>query len=194
MDPVSMESMFVPEPVMSLAIKSKAKGNDPAFGKALARFSKEDPTFRVHTDLESKETIISGMGELHLQIYVERMLREYKVDCEVGQPRVAYRETVGKSARFEYLHRKQTGGSGQYAKVMGTLEPYDTELLGLDGNDFVNKTVGGSVPPQFITACEKGFLDAAERGPLIGHPLKGVRMILDDGDSHPVDSSEMAFR
>lgn len=194
MDPVTMESMFVPEPVMSLAISTKKKGSDPSFGKALQRFSKEDPTFRVHTDDESKQTIISGMGELHLQIYVERMSREYGVECDVGQPQVAYRETIMAKTPFTYLHKKQTGGSGQYAKVEGYLEPYETESIGADSNVFKDETVGGSVPPQYISACEKGFHDAAERGPLIGHPLKGVRMVLNDGDAHSVDSSEMAFR
>eukprot|EP00019_Armaparvus_languidus_P002965 CAMPEP_0168605710 /NCGR_PEP_ID=MMETSP0420-20121227/16142_1 /TAXON_ID=498008 /ORGANISM="Pessonella sp." /LENGTH=666 /DNA_ID=CAMNT_0008645245 /DNA_START=200 /DNA_END=2197 /DNA_ORIENTATION=- len=194
-DMLAMESMFVPEPVMSLSIKSKSQGNDPQFGKALNRFSKEDPTFRVHTDEESQETIISGMGELHLEIYVERMKREYNVDVVTGKPRVAYRETITKTGKFDYQHKKQTGGAGQYARVIGHLEPLEGEdgAVGPESNDFENKTVGGSVPPQYISACEKGFREATTRGPLIGHPMCNVRMVLTDGDSHSVDSSEMAF-
>jgi elongation factor G len=189
----AMESMFVPEPVMSLAIKPKAK-NDPNFGKALLHFTQEDPTFRVETDVESKETIISGMGELHLQIYTEIMRRDYGVETITGQPRVAFRESVGKKGTFETQLKKQTGGSGQYAKVIGFVEPHASSSIGIDSNVFENHTVGGSIPPNFIPACEKGFRDACLKGPLIGHPLKGVRMVVNDGASHVVDSSEMAFR
>jgi elongation factor G len=189
----AMESMFVPDPVMSLAIKPKAK-NDVNFGKALLHFTQEDPTFRVETDPESKETIISGMGELHLQIYTEIMKRDYGCETITGQPRVAYRESVGKKGTFETQLKKQTGGSGQYAKVIGFVEPHATNSIGPDSNVFENATVGGSVPPNFVPACEKGYRDACLKGPLIGHPLKGVRMVLTDGASHVVDSSEMAFR
>jgi elongation factor G len=189
----AMESMFVPDPVMSLAIKPKAK-NDVNFGKALLHFTQEDPTFRVETDQESKETIISGMGELHLQIYTEIMKRDYNCETITGQPRVAYRESVSKKGTFDTQLKKQTGGSGQYAKVIGFVEPHATSSIGPDSNVFENHTVGGSVPPNFVPACEKGFRDACLKGPLIGHPIKGVRMVLTDGASHVVDSSEMAFR
>ncbi|CAM9422944.1 unnamed protein product, partial [Choristocarpus tenellus] len=162
---LAMTSMFVPEPVMSLAIKPKKdgkKGGDFAdkFSKALARFTKEDPTLRVHTDLESKQTIISGMGELHLDVYVERLKREYSVDCEVGQPQVNYRETITQKISFNYLHKKQTGGSGQFARVMGYIEPIPLDMKDKDGEpvnfEFLNRVVGMSIPPEFITSCEKG--------------------------------------
>lgn len=189
----TMTSMYVPEPVISLSINPVGR-ETPNFSKALNRFQKEDPTFRVHVDSESKETIISGMGELHLQIYVERMKREYNVECTTGKPRVAFRETLTQPAKFNYTHKKQSGGAGQFGRVIGTIEPMQTDPETGKDVGFENRVVGGNIPTNFIPACEKGFLDALEKGPLIGHPVNGVKMILEDGAAHSVDSSEMAFR
>lgn len=189
----SMTSMFVPEPVISLAIKPEGK-ETPNFSRALNRFQKEDPTFRVHLDKESKETIISGMGELHLEIYVERMRREYNVACSTGKPRVAFRETIMQRADFNYTHKKQTGGAGQFARVIGYIEPMEyNEDLGRDV-DFVNIVMGGNVPTNFIPAVEKGFYEALEKGSLSGNPITGCCFVLKDGAFHAVDSSELAFR
>ncbi|TFK62629.1 elongation factor G, mitochondrial [Pluteus cervinus] len=190
----SMTSMFVPEPVISLAIKAKGI-ETPNFSRALNRFQKEDPTFRVHLDAESKETIISGMGELHLEIYVERMRREYNVDCITGKPRVAFRETISQRSAFNYTHKKQTGGAGQYAKVIGYIEPIDKmdEETGKDVA-FENVVMGGSIPTNFIPAVEKGFYEALEKGTLSGNQITGCRLVLQDGAFHAVDSSELAFR
>jgi elongation factor G len=186
---LAMTSMFVPEPVISLSVKpvdNKAQDN---MSKALHRFTKEDPTFRVTLDPESGETIISGMGELHLDVYVERMKREYSAEVETGAPQVAYREAISRRADFEYVHKKQTGGSGQYAKVAGYIEPLD------EGDyEFVNEIYGGSIPTEYIPACDKGFRSAIEKGRLIGFPIVRVRAVLTDGNSHAVDSSDMAFR
>ncbi|GAA5813733.1 Elongation factor G, mitochondrial [Mucor flavus] len=189
----TMTSMYVPDPVISLSLTPKGK-ESPNFSKALNRFQKEDPTFRVHIDSESKETIISGMGELHLQIYVERMKREYNVECLTGKPRVAFRETITQAAKFNYTHKKQSGGSGQYGRVMGQLEPMEKDEETGKDISFENRVIGGNIPSNFIPACEKGFNDALDKGPLIGHPVNGVRMVLEDGASHAVDSSELAFR
>jgi elongation factor G len=186
----SMSSMFVPEPVMSLSIKPKNNNALPQFSKAIARFQREDPTFRVHFDAESEQTIISGMGELHLEVYVERMRREYKVDCETGPPQVAYRETVSKHVEFDHLLKKQTGGAGDYARVVGWMEPTGN----LDGNHFEEQVVGMSIDEKFLFACEKGFNLACEKGPLIGHKVLGTRMVINDGATHMTDSSEMAFK
>lgn len=186
----SMTSMFVPEPVISLAIKPKNAKDGNNFSKAMARFQREDPTFRVHFDSESEETIISGMGELHLEVYVERMRREYKVDCETGQPQVAYRETVGKHVDFDHLLKKQTGGSGDYARVAGWMEPTSD----LSKNVFEEQIVGGAISEKFLFACEKGFMQACEKGPLIGHKVLGTSMVINDGATHMTDSSEMAFK
>lgn len=189
----SMTSMFVPEPVISLAIKPEGK-ETPNFSRALNRFQKEDPTFRVHLDKESKETIISGMGELHLEIYVERMRREYNVACTTGKPRVAFRETITQRAEFNYTHKKQTGGAGQFARVIGYIEPMEySEDLGRDV-DFVNVVMGGNVPTNFIPAVEKGFYEALEKGSLSGNLITGCCFVLKDGAFHAVDSSELAFR
>lgn len=189
----SMTSMFVPEPVISLAIKPEGK-ETPNFSRALNRFQKEDPTFRVHLDKESKETIISGMGELHLEIYVERMRREYNVACTTGKPRVAFRETITQRAEFNYTHKKQTGGAGQFARVIGYIEPMEySEDLGRDV-DFVNIVMGGNVPTNFIPAVEKGFYEALEKGSLSGNLITGCCFVLKDGAFHAVDSSELAFR
>jgi elongation factor G len=186
---LAMTSMFVPEPVISLSVKpvdSKAQDN---MSKALHRFTKEDPTFRVTLDQESGETIISGMGELHLDVYVERMKREYSAEVATGAPQVAYREAISRRADFEYVHKKQTGGSGQYAKVAGYIEPLD------EGDyEFVNEIYGGSIPTEYIPACDKGFRSAIEKGRLIGFPIVRVRAVLTDGNSHAVDSSDMAFQ
>ena len=189
----AMTSMRVPEPVMSLAITPKVR--DPAFGKALNRFQKEDPTFRVNVDPESGQTIISGMGELHLEVYVERMKREYKVEAEVGRPRVNYREAITRPAEFDYLHKKQSGGQGQYGRVVGRIEPLpEATGAGADAFEFVNAMVGSAISPGFIVAIEKGFREAVQSGALIGHPVQGVRVTLTDGASHAVDSSELAFK
>ncbi|KAJ7443790.1 elongation factor G, mitochondrial [Mycena galericulata] len=189
----SMTSMFVPEPVISLSIK--ANGIEmPNFSRALNRFQKEDPTFRVHIDHESKETIISGMGELHLEIYVERMRREYNVDCVTGKPRVAFRETISKRSEFTYVHKKQTGGAGQYAKVAGYIEPMAMDPETGKDTAFDNLIMGGTIPTNYIPAIEKGFYEALEKGTLTGNPICGVRFVLQDGGFHTVDSSELAFR
>jgi len=188
----TMTSMHVPEAVISLAIAPKDKGNSANFSKALNRFTKEDPTFRVKRDEESAQTIISGMGELHLEIYIERMKREYACEVISGKPQVAYREAMSMRADFNYTHKKQTGGSGQYGKVAGFIEPLPAEHP--TGFEFVDDITGGSIPREFIPACEKGFKEAVKKGPLIGFPIVGVRCTINDGASHPVDSSEIAFR
>lgn len=189
---VTMTSMHVPDAVISLAVRPKDKASQDNFTKALNKFRKEDPTFRVHRDDESNETIISGMGELHLDVYVERMRREFKCEVVTGAPQVAYRETIGKAATYDYTHKKQTGGSGQFAKVVGKLEPIPVE----EGKnyEFVDNIVGGRIPREFIPACNKGFIEQMAKGPLIGFPIVNVRVHLDDGAYHDVDSSEMAFR
>jgi elongation factor G len=186
----SMTSMFVPEPVISLSIKPKNNKDSANFSKAMARFQREDPTFRVSYDIESEQTIISGMGELHLDIYVERMRREYRVDCETGPPQVAYRETISKRVEFDHLLKKQTGGPGDFARVVGWMEPTGT----LEENKFVEQIVGGSISEKFLFACEKGFHLACEKGPLIGHKVLGTKMVINDGATHMTDSSEMSFK
>lgn len=189
--PLSMESLFVPDAVMSLAVEPKKKDSSLSnFTKAISRFCREDPTFRVHMDPESKQTIISGMGELHLQIYVERMLREYKVDLTVGAPRVNFRETIQVRAPFNYIHKKQTGGAGQFAALEGYLEPTEDGV----SVEFKNGLIGNNVSPGFLPAIEKGFREAIAEGALTGHPVQGVRMVILDGKTHPVDSNELAFR
>jgi elongation factor G len=194
---LAMASMYVPRPVISIAVAPK-KGAAPnvidAFGNALQRFAREDPTLRVHVDAESKQTILSGMGELHLDVYVERMKREYKVDVDAGMPSVNYREAISKRADFEYLHKKQTGGSGQYAKVMGYIEPLEDDFDGDEPFEFVNECVGTNVPSEYIPSVEKGARDAIAKGNLIGFPVEGMRVVLQDGAAHAVDSSDMAFR
>jgi elongation factor G len=187
---VSMSSMHVPEPVISLAIlpvDNKAQVN---MSKALNRFTKEDPTFRTYVDHETNETIISGMGELHLEVYIERMKREYKAEVQVGQPQVAYRETITQRAEFNYTHKKQTGGSGQFGRVAGYMEPMDEE----GEYEFVDQIVGGAIPREFISSCDKGFQKSLAKGALAGAPVTGVRVIINDGSSHAVDSSDVAFQ
>lgn len=186
----SMTSMFVPEPVISLSIKPKDNKDLPNFSKAMARFQREDPTFRVHVDIESSETIISGMGELHLDIYVERMRREYKVACETGQPQVAWRETITQRVEFDHTLKKQTGGAGDFARVLGYLEPSGA----LEENKFEDQVTGGSISEKFLFACDKGFQLSCQKGPLVGHKVLGTRMIVNDGATHMTDSSEMAFK
>ncbi len=186
---LAMSSMFVADPVISLAIKPKDNKAQINMSKALNRFTKEDPTFKTYVDDETKETIIEGMGELHLEIYVERMRREYGAEVETGNPRVAYRETITRKAEFNYTHKKQTGGSGQYGRVAGYIEPISEGEF-----EFVNHVVGGTIPTQYIPACEKGFRACMVKGPKLEFPVTGVRVVINDGSSHSVDSSEMAFQ
>jgi len=185
----SMTSMFVPNPVISLAINPSDKKSSDNMAKALNRFTKEDPTFRTHVDPESQETIIQGMGELHLEVYVERMRREYNADVETGMPQVAYRETITARADFDYTHKKQTGGAGQFGRVAGYIEPLE------EGDyEFVDDIKGGVIPNDYIPSVNKGFQIAMEKGPTIGFPIVGVRAVINDGSTHPVDSSDMAFQ
>lgn len=224
----SMLSMHIPEPVMSLSLSLTKKTSDQldALTKGLGRFTREDPTFRVHVDAESKETIVSGMGELHLDVYCERLRREYNVDVTTGKPQVNYRESCGQETPFNFLHKKQTGGSGQYAKVIGYIAPMeeeeeeDAELLAqLDPTDyrsiaakklaekkkkrmargkgifeFENQLVGNNIPPEYVSAVEKGLQEGCEEGLLVGAPVVGLKFVLTDGQAHIVDSSELAFR
>lgn len=185
----SMTHMFVPDPVVKLSIQPKEKSMVNNFSKGLNRFSKEDPTFQVSLDPESNETLIAGMGELHLEVYVERLRREYNVDCITGMPQVAYRETITQVADFDYTHKKQTGGQGQFAKVVGKIEPSEEQNY-----EFVDEIVGGRIPREFIPAVDKGFTEQLQKGTLIGFPVVNVRVRLQDGAFHEVDSSEMAFR
>jgi elongation factor G len=189
---VTMTSMHVPDAVISLAVAPKERATTANFSKALNRFTKEDPTFRVHRDEESAQTIISGMGELHLEIYIERMKREYQCEVIAGKPQVAYRETITQKGEFYYTHKKQTGGSGQFARVCGYLEPLPADAV--ETYEFVDEVSGGAIPREFIPACDKGFKMAVEKGSLIGFPVWGVRCVVNDGAFHAVDSSEMAFK
>ena len=191
---VAMTSMHIPEPVISLSIKPKDQKSSDNMGKALGRFVREDPTFRSEVDQESNETIISGMGELHLEVYVERMKREYACEVETGQPQVAYRETVTQKTEFSYTHRKQTGGSGQYGKVAGYVEPIPADDPDDKDFQFVNAVRGGSIPTEYIPAVEKGFKSCLPKGRMIGFPVIGMRIVVNDGAAHSVDSSEMAFQ
>jgi len=185
----SMTSMHVPDPVIHLSIKAKDKKAQTNIGKALQRFTKEDPTFRARVDEESGETIISGMGELHLDVYVERMKREYNAEVETGAPQVAYREAISRKAEFNYTHKKQTGGSGQYGRVAGYVEPME------EGDfEFVDEIFGGSIPKEFIGSVEKGFKAMMPKGRLIGFPVTGFRVVINDGAAHSVDSSDNAFQ
>jgi elongation factor G len=188
----TMTSMFVPNAVISLAIAPKDKSGQANFSKALNKFTKEDPTFRVHRDEESAQTIISGMGELHLEIYCERIKREYNCECVVGKPQVAFRETITQGAKFNYTHKKQSGGKGQFARVAGHIEPLAADAA--VNYEFVDDIVGGVIPRNFIPACDKGFQEAVKEGRLIGFPIVGVRVTIDDGAYHDVDSDELSFR
>jgi len=193
MSPVILESMTFPEPVITVAIEPKSKADQEKLGTAIQRLAEEDPTFRVRNDEETGQTVISGMGELHLDILVDRMRREFNVEANVGKPQVAYRETIRRPVeRVEYTHKKQTGGSGQYAKVIISLEP-----LPLDGEttyEFVNAITGGRIPKEFIPSVDAGIQDAMQYGVLAGYPLVGIKATLVDGQYHEVDSSEMAFK
>lgn len=185
----AMTSIHVPNTVISLAIKPRDKKAESNVSKALARFTKEDPTFKTHLDEETGETIISGMGELHLDVYVERMRREYQADVETGMPKVAYRETITRRADFNYTHKKQTGGAGQFGRVAGYIEPAaDSEF------EFINEITGGTIPAEFIPSCEKGFRACLNKGSMAGFPIVGVRVAINDGAAHSVDSSDMAFQ
>ena len=186
---LTLTSMHVPEPVVHLAVTPTDRKATDNMSKALQRFSKEDPTFRVRTDEKSGQTIISGMGELHLDVYVERMRREYKAEVEVGAPQVAYRERITREIEFDYTHKKQTGGSGQYGRIIGSLGPAE------DGKfEFVNSVTGGNVPREYIPSVEKGFRAMLAEGSFIGAPVDGLVVNLRDGASHSVDSSDMAFQ
>ena len=186
---LSLTSIYVPEPVISLAIAPVDNASADRVAKALNRFTKEDPTFQTHVDPESNETIIRGMGELHLDVYLERMKREYRAEVQTGKPQVAYREAISQKAEFDYTHKKQTGGSGQYGRVIGAIEPNPKGVY-----EFVNEVKGGRIPKEFIPSCEKGFRAVMKKGALIGFPVIGVRVVLKDGQSHAVDSSDIAFQ
>ncbi|NOY52371.1 MAG: elongation factor G [Deltaproteobacteria bacterium] len=185
----TMTSMHVPAPVISLTVTPEDNKSQVNMSKALNRFTKEDPTFRTYVDPESGETIISGMGELHLDVYIERMRREYSAAVETGMPQVAYRETISVRSDFNYTHKKQTGGSGQYGRVAGFMEPYP------DGEyNFIDEIKGGAIPTEFIPSCDKGFKGCMEKGRLIGFPISGIQITINDGSSHSVDSSDVAFQ
>lgn len=189
---LTMTSMFVPNAVISLAIQPKDKTGQTNFSKALNKFTKEDPTFRVHRDEESAQTIISGMGELHLEIYCERIKREYNCEVVVGKPQVAFRETITKPAKFNYTHKKQSGGKGQFGRVAGIVEPLPADSA--VNYEFVDDIGGGVIPRNFIPACDKGFQEAIKEGRLIGFPIVGVRVTIQDGAYHDVDSDELSFK
>ncbi len=184
----TMTSMYVPKPVISLAIAPKDNKSEINISKALNRFTKEDPTFKTYVSEETGDTIISGMGELHLEVYIERMRREYNAEVSAGKPKVAYRETITRKAEFNYTHKKQTGGAGQYGRVAGYLEPAEDDFI------FDNQVRGGSIPTQYIPACEKGFRNCLAKGPKMEFPVTGIKIVINDGASHAVDSSEMAFQ
>jgi elongation factor G len=185
----AMTSMFVPNPVISLSLKPKDNKSLENMAKALNRFTKEDPTFQTYVDPENNDTIIRGMGELHLDIYIERMRREYKVELETGAPQVAYRESISRSSDFDYTHKKQTGGSGQFGRVCGRMDPFHEGEF-----EFVDEIKGGSIPLEFIPSCRKGFEACLTKGSMIGFPIVGVKVILNDGNFHAVDSSDVAFQ
>jgi elongation factor G len=188
----TLESMFVPEPVIKMAITPVNRDGLDKLGKALQRFTREDPTFRMNTDEETGETLIAGMGELHLDIYVERIKREFKVEVAVGAPKVSYREAPTKGTAYDYKHKKQTGGSGQYAHIVGHLEPLPEEEP--ENFIFEDAVIGGRVPREYIPSVEKGFRSVLNKGPIAGFPIVGVKATLEDGSYHDVDSSDMAFQ
>ncbi len=189
-DPIVLETLFIPEPVISVAVEPKTKGDMEKLSKALQALSEEDPTFRVSTDQETNQTVIAGMGELHLEILVDRMLREFKVEANIGAPQVSYRETIRSSSKGEGKYARQTGGKGQYGHVIIEMEPAESGA----GFEFVNKIVGGSVPKEYIGPAESGMKETCESGVLAGYPLIDVKVTLVDGSFHDVDSSEMAFK
>jgi len=185
----SLTSIYVPDPVISLAVSAENTKASSNMAKALNRFTKEDPTFRTYIDPETNQTIIQGMGELHLEVYIERMKREYNAEINTGRPQVAYREAISQAADFDYIHKKQTGGAGQYGRVIGRIEPL------FNGNyEFINEIKSGHIPREFIPSCDKGFQAAMKKGRLLGFPVTGVKVILSDGHSHTVDSSDVAFQ
>ncbi len=188
----TLENMFVPEPVIKMAISPINRDGADRLSKALARFMREDPTFRVTADEETSETVIAGMGELHLEIYVERIRREYKVEVEVGAPKVSYREAPTAKATYNFKHKKQTGGSGQFAHIVGYLEPLPEDAEEIF--EFENDVVQGRIPKEYIPSVEKGFRDSVSKGPIAGYPIVGVKAVLEDGSYHDVDSSDMAFQ
>ena len=191
---IEVAAMHIMEPVISLAISPKDAKSQDNMSKALNRFTKEDPTFQTYVDKESNETIIRGMGELHLEVYVERMLREYSVELEVGAPQVAYRETISGEQKFDYTHKKQSGGSGQYGRIAGAMSVFTPEEDSDKHYEFENNIKGGSIPTEYIGAIDKGFKAAMEKGTMIGAPVVNVKMMIDDGSFHAVDSSDQAFR
>jgi elongation factor G len=188
----TLESMFVAEPVIKMAITTANREASDKLSKALQRFSREDPTFRISTDEETGETLIAGMGELHLDIYVERIRREYKVDVEVGAPKVSYREAPMQVAKYNYKHKKQSGGSGQYAHIVGTFEPLPEGAE--EPFEFESVVIQGRIPKEYIPSVEKGFRAMLNKGPIAGFPIVGLKAILEDGSYHEVDSSDMAFQ
>mgnify|MGYP001217589904 CR=1 FL=1 len=188
----SMTSMHIPAPVISLSIRPVDNKAQVNMSKALNRFTKEDPTFKTFVDDETYETIVQGMGELHLEVYIERMKREYNAEVEVGAPQVAYREAITKRAEFDYTHKKQSGGSGQFGRVAGYMEPLEEESE--ENYEFVDKIVGGVIPREFISSCDKGFRKAMDKGALAEAPITGVRCVINDGSFHAVDSSDVAFQ
>lgn len=193
----SLENIFVADPVIKISIEPRSRDNADKLGKALQRFRKEDPTFHVMTDEETNETVIAGMGELHLEVYVERIKREYGVEVETGAPKVSYRESATKSVEFDHKRKKQTGGSGQYGHIIGVISPMtDEDREEAEGKEllFVDKVTGGRIPKNFIPAIGKGFEEMLEKGPLAEYPVVGIRVQLDDGTYHDVDSSDMAFK
>jgi elongation factor G len=191
-NPVVLESMSFPAPVISVAIEPKTKSDQEKLGTAIQRLAEEDPTFQVRSDEETGQTIISGMGELHLEVLVDRMRREFKVEANVGKPQVAYRETITKQVKkVDYTHKKQTGGSGQFAKVQIDIEPTGGEE---GGYEFINKVTGGRIPREYIPSVDAGAQEAMETGVLAGYPMVDIRMTLQDGAYHDVDSSELAFK
>jgi elongation factor G len=188
----TLESIFVPEPVIKVAVAPRSRVDGDRLGRALNRFRKEDPTFHVLSDEETGETILAGMGELHLEVYVERIRREYRVDVEVGAPKVSYREAPACPAEFNFRHKKQTGGAGQMAHIIGRFEP-----LGEDADEtfvFEEQVTGGRIPKEYIPSVEKGFRQVLAKGPLAGYPVIGLRAVLTDGSHHEVDSSDLAFQ
>lgn len=186
---LTMTSMYVPEPVISIAVRAETSADEVHMSKALSRFTKEDPTFKTHVSPETGDTLISGMGELHLEVYIERMRREYNANVVTGRPKVSYRETITRKAAFNYTHKKQTGGAGQFGRVAGYMEPIsDEEFV------FENKITGGSIPTQYIPSCEKSFQKCMAKSPKMEFPITGVKILIDDGAYHAVDSSEMAFQ
>ncbi|KAG7201571.1 hypothetical protein KM043_004317 [Ampulex compressa] len=188
---LSMESMYIPDPVISMSIQPKSTKDRDNFAKGIARFTKEDPTFRLHYDADNKESIVSGMGELHLEIYAQRLQREYNCPIVLGKPKVAFRETLTAPYEFDYLHKKQSGGAGQYGRVIGIIEPLPSHKNTVI--EFVDKTTGTNIPKQYVPGVEKGFREMCEKGLLSGHKVAGVKFILKDGMHHCVDSSEYAF-